>query len=163
MPDRMLNVLKTIERISDKAVGDALTKAEYGILDLVGAPVFIVGPDLKIRYWNSAMAELTGIEAEAALGTTVYENLFETKHLKSVLKKGIPYASGQEYIKDTPEGMRLVRISSQSHETGSGPETVITLFDITDRAAVDEKVRDLRRTRACETPKRGFTTQTGSA
>lgn len=51
-------------------------------LDSMPAPAFIIGRDFDIRYINKVAAELSGLSAEAMLGTKCYDH-FQTAHCRT--------------------------------------------------------------------------------
>ncbi|MFB3926885.1 MAG: diguanylate cyclase [Syntrophales bacterium] len=114
------------------------------VMDAVSIPVFMIGMDRRVIFWNAALETLSGIKSADAIGTDLYKHLGKGTifELSEFLPEGIDSYSVIDFLPGLGKNGRLVHVTAQIVRNVSGPfGIVICLEDMTDRKSFEETYR----------------------
>ncbi|UPW00415.1 methyl-accepting chemotaxis protein [Halorussus gelatinilyticus] len=137
---------------SDDEAEEELNVDDDDLLDGIGVPVFMLDTERsKVAAWNSALAELTGVESEEALGLENASEAFypDGRRVKTLADKvaEAPESAHTEFDVEKADTTRTLYTDEGEMVTRDGEErkiefSAMPLYDDGDLIAVVETVRD---------------------
>ncbi len=122
------------------------------ILDALGGGVVVYDPALCILYWNRAMERMSGLPAEAVLGRPIAECFehVEREGVSAILARALEGEVVQS--PDLPVTVTSTGLSGRYSATytplrdgdGAIVGVVSSVFDVTERAQLEEELRDAK-------------------
>ena len=134
-PGEFRHIVEGMNRTMDSLVGH---------LDAMPAPAFIVDRDLTVRYFNAAAAAISGVSAQAAVGTKCYDHFRTAQCRSNACATGQCIAQGRAVTSETeaqPQGRRHDISYTGVPLHGADGKIIGALEVITDLTAVKAAAR----------------------